>query len=294
MVNSNENNKPQLSIDDLFERARNAEPVISVSEATRLISAGGATGNNFTGNRSKNLLKGLMAAGIISLLFVSYLLYRKEPAQISRTATVPAPEKISISKPEPVIENPEEKTIEKTDTKSGEESTAVPPEEEKKVTARTTTAPEHARLQTAGDATVTFSYHEKNIKMVLSYDEVKELTIDGHTIEQTEYPAYADMIASGKTIEKTTRKQQEDNDGLSGAQRDQNKQNEIILNSLVKMLNGDGLVKDNQPFDFRLQWNKMTLNDQEQPDDVYRRYKALYEEASGKTLNEKSNIHIKH
>lgn len=153
---------------------------------------------------------------------------------------------------------------------------------------------EKISIQTDGFATINFSTDDQDVKMLLHFGEVKSLSINKKMIDPGAYPDYAKIIDTGIQLEKNSRTNKEEQTGLSDLDREKKRQNEIIMNSIIKSVARDALIADGQSCDFRLQWNNLTINNEPQPNELYEKYKALYEEASGKKLNARSNIHIAH
>jgi hypothetical protein len=291
-------------LDDLFDQARQAEPIMSYAEAEILIRNAPKKDSKEKKNDSfrKNLIRSI---GLIIFFLFMYGVFRffNDTKKEFVAPAIKNTEKKIVSNPEKLPE-PNKEIIEKSPVQE-KTNTSFPPVYKEENISRPEgivlpekktipVIPEKSITKTDGAATITFNREEKKIKMILYFGEVKDLFIDGIRINPANYHEYSNVIDEGKNLEKTGREEKEETDGLSDLEREQKRQNELIMNTIMKVLAKDQLITDGQSFDFRLMWNKLVIDGNEQPKELYEKYRALYEEVSGKRLTEKSNIHIRH
>ncbi len=288
----------KTDLDQHFERERNAAPAVSLEETESLVALKGESRRTEHRKKEvkKNVVRMLIVAAVLLISFAGYRLNQKREVSVQDSKTdLVLPEEKAAPQPTPVPAAAEPVAETK---KTGDFPPAYPeenisrPEHITQPVKNTAPAPQKISMQTPGEATVTFTHDDKKVKLVLLFDDIKDLYIDEVKIDPAHYGDYKEIVAAGKKLELDNRKNKENN--LSKTEREQQQQNEIILNSIIKSLARDELIAEGASFDFRLQWNKLFLNDQLQPTAVYEKYKALYEEASGQLLTQRSNIHIRH
>lgn len=287
-------------VESLFEKARQAAPVLSMEDAVKLVSLNAEKvllAHKKTLFR-KNTLRILFITGVILLFYFGYTYYLTKHL---------VPEPVAVLNTGKLIESKtdeEKNTILsgqleiKTDNASFppvyKEENITKPIPDKKPIQQNLPVPQKTRSETDGPATISFLKDEKRIKMILYFGEIKELRIDEEIIDPIAYSDYTEIIQKGKTMEINSRREKEDDMELSDLEREQKRQNEVVLNTIMRALAKDELIIDGKSFDFRLLWYKLVVNGITQSNESYEKYKAIYEEASGKRLTEKSNVHIMH
>ena len=70
------------------------------------------------------------------------------------------------------------------------------------------------------------------------------------------------------------------------------KQLERLKELLIKELIRDKLISDIDDYEIRFKKGKLYINDNEQSNALYKKYKNLYEEATGKKLDDSSNFRL--
>jgi hypothetical protein len=63
---------------------------------------------------------------------------------------------------------------------------------------------------------------------------------------------------------------------------------EVLTNELLR----DKLISDKEDFEFQFNYGKLYINGKKQSKAYYKKYKNLYEKATGNKLNEKGNFRI--
>ncbi|MBK7684065.1 MAG: hypothetical protein IPJ26_17120 [Bacteroidetes bacterium] len=105
------------------------------------------------------------------------------------------------------------------------------------------------------------------------------------------YDQYSSIIEKGKMMKI-------ESDKLSDKKSNRNEidkiKNKETMNAIISQLVADGILEADSRFEFRLTGTKMYLDEIEQSDSLYTKYRLLYENVSGNKLNAKSNIKIKH
>jgi len=63
---------------------------------------------------------------------------------------------------------------------------------------------------------------------------------------------------------------------------------EVLTNELLR----DKLISDREDFEFQFKYGKLYISGKKQSNELYQKYKNLYEKATSKKLNENSNFRI--
>jgi hypothetical protein len=70
------------------------------------------------------------------------------------------------------------------------------------------------------------------------------------------------------------------------------KQMDLFMKVVVKELIRDKLISDIEDYEFQFKNKKLYINGEKQPDAVFKKYKKLYEKATGKKLDDNRNFRI--
>ncbi|MFN0189852.1 MAG: hypothetical protein ACKVQV_14210, partial [Bacteroidia bacterium] len=141
-----------------------------------------------------------------------------------------------------------------------------------------------------GSAKVNFEEDGKNIEMMINNENI-QLKIDGNIIDPENYNQYNSIIEKGKLLKKESDNLNDKTTSQSNIEKERNKQ---TMNEIISQLEKDQIIDPSSHFEFRLTGTKMLINEVEQSEILFNKYKLLYESASGNRLNMKSNIKIKH
>jgi|GEM_PF-2650374 len=287
-------------LDHLLEKARSAEPIVTIDEAGEIVRSAPPAAGSYRDRQNKSrLLKALLTAGIFSLLLIGYLAIRNNEPDPAPPLNKIQDEKISLP-PAGVQKN----------TNTDHAAEPFPPVYKEENITRPDVAPvassnenepakslppvQKIRTQTSGAAIISFVHDDRKVRITLFHGDVKGLYIDDVMISAGDYSSHAGIIEEGKKLEKASRSEKDKAEGLSDEEVQAKDRHEAIVSTLIRELGKDGLVKNGDHFEFRLQWNRFFVNGEEQTHELYEKYRLLYEQSSGARLEKNSNIRISH
>lgn len=124
-------------------------------------------------------------------------------------------------------------------------------------------------------------FNKNNERVIIKFREtsLQEVNVDGKAISQDEYSAYNDLII--QALEMARKKQSNKDANMSVEEKEYNKRNAALIETIETELFTDALVTDTNHYEFMMSNNKLFINGKVQSDDMFRKYKLLYEEKIG-------------
>ncbi len=175
-----------------------------------------------------------------------------------------------------------------------EENISHPPGRDEKINAGTEPVKLKPGLESNLPSIVTFRQDEKNIRLILLQNEVLELQVDSLKIEPAAFRDFQSFIETGKALIRHNATPQQNESSMTELQREEQRQNEVFRNTMLKALARDGLIREGQAPQVYLLWNNLYVDGQSQSRELFEKYKALYEEITGQHLKRQSEIQITH
>lgn len=294
-----ENENTDQLLTNYFAKAKAEVVVMTIEEVESIISAHieNEMGQQFVLARYKYWLMGglLLLLGVVGFEVNSILennnnLITKKEIKLSPVTPPPQKEiaKSIVQSDNNIkseVENKSNQEVAKSQNPSSEniKSKAITPEPVSKLA-------KDNDFHYQGTATINFEYDHKKVNLTIG-DKVKKLVIDGAEIDENDYSKYTSIIEKGVSLRKDTAKSADKN---SNAETNEKEDNRKIMEGLFKQLVADKLVDENGHFEFRLTGTQMLIDNMEQNETIFNKYKKLFENISGIPLNAKSNIRIRH
>jgi len=123
-----------------------------------------------------------------------------------------------------------------------------------------------------GEYLITFNYAGQDVSMKLVGDEVSEFFVDGHAIPAEQYGDFDDILAEGKNY-------------LIGNTHDKGGSSSLnLIKYFDEQLRGDKILDKEVQYKFELSSSQLIVNGGVQTDDLFKKYRGLYESKTGKTI----------
>lgn len=296
-------------LNDLLHEARHEKPVMNLKEVEEIISKGKYTpaGSNRGFHIGMNNL--IVVCGIVVSSFLAYMALKVDKGDLAANAPVVSQsagnelsgqsaqeQKLSSSEisATPALSSNENTT---STTQQGQSSTLktsdrVQPKQnsttllasaDKHLVAANDVKPEEnstapvASVMPSGEYVITFNYDGQDIRMKLVGDEVSEFFVDGHAIPASQYGDYDDILSEGKNY-------------LIGNTHNENGSSSLnLIKYFDSQLRNDKILKDEVQYKFELSSSQLTVNGQVQSNELFNKYKGLYEAKTGKTITDGSS-----
>ncbi len=282
--------KSDEELDSYFELARKETPIISVEEMGHVIASVPISKVSGSSWNSKKFWFITVAISISTLTI--YLLNQNNPQPLptndKRTETaLNTPNEKPLISPVGIQEESNSNNINATEGPGMEKDNLT------EINSRVNRREEIVKKESfyfQGDAAVHFEEEGKNVEMIVNDDNV-QLKIDGKVIDPSNYDQYSSIIEKGKMMKVESDKLSDRKPNRNEADERKNKE---TMNAIISQLVADGILEADSRFEFRLTGTKMYIDEIEQSDSLYNKYRLLYENVSGNKLNTNSNIKIKH
>lgn len=282
--------KSDEELDSYFELAKKETPIISVEEIGHVIANVPISQGSGSSWKSKKFWYIMVAISISTLTI--YLMDQNNPQSVPTNAkrterALPTTNEKPLISPVEIQEDSNSYNINADEGPNREKDNGS--EINTKVSSREEIV-KNESFYFQGDAAVHFEEEGKYVEMIVK-EEVVQLKIDGKVIDPPNYDQYSSIIEKGKMMKI-------ESDKLSDKKSNRNEidkiKNKETMNAIISQLVADGILEADSRFEFRLTGTKMYLDEIEQSDSLYTKYRLLYENVSGNKLNAKSNIKIKH
>jgi hypothetical protein len=286
-------------LNDLLNEARHEKPVMNLKEVENIIAQGKytpAAGNRGFHIGMNNLI---VLCGIVVSSFLAYMALKVDQGDLVNVSqpktemsgnTVTAPvnqaqttieNPVKVETPSPVVEN----TIDKKSVSSASDKTrpiqnpaTLIASNEKIVASEKDedVAVPVASKMPSGEYVITFNYAGQDIRMKLVGDEVAEFFVDGHAVPADQYGDFDDILSEGKNY-------------LIGNTHDAEGSSSL---NLIKYFDGqlrsDKILDKEVQYKFELSSSQLIVNGEVRSEDLFKKYKGLYEAKTGKTITEGS------
>jgi hypothetical protein len=296
-------------LNDLFNEARQEKPVMNLKEVDQIIKEGKYTPSAGSRGFHIGMNNLIVVCGIVVSSFLAYMALKvdhgdldvaanhatvDQSAQTSQTSPTSqstfndqtsASNQSDLNKPQEVNSNADQlkkepalKASDRVQPKqnpstllaSADHGIAVSDVSEKDNDEDAVT-PVSAKMP-SGEYVITFNYAGQDISMKLVGDEVSELNVDGHEIPENQYGDFDDILAEGKNY-------------LIGNTHSADGSSSL---NLIKYFDGqlraDKILDSEVQYKFELSSSELIVNGEVQNNDVFKKYKGLYESKTGKTI----------
>jgi hypothetical protein len=286
-------------LNDLFNEARHEKPVMNLKEVDQVIKDGKYTPAAATHGFHIGMNNLIVVCGIVVSSFLAYMalkvdqgdlgtavpatteltseappLIKADPLQqpdLKNAAAVTLPAR---SKPEPAIKPSDRVQPKQTPStllaSSDNEIIAANNENDEDIAAPV------SAMMPSGEYLITFNYAGQDISMKLVGDEVSEFSVDGHAIPAEQYGDFDDILAEGK------------NYLIGNTHEEGNSSSLNLIKYFDAQLRADNILDSEVQYKFELSSSQLVVNGAVQTNDVFKKYKGLYESKTGKTITEGS------
>jgi len=288
-------------LNDLLNEARHEKPVMNLKEVEQIISDGKYT--PAAGRRGFHIGMNnmIVVCGIVVSSFLAYMALKVDKGDLvnasasSQTNALPQNtplNQVSAVPNESKIEIANSTAIPATQNKTAENkiSDRTQPIQnpatllatsDKNLVATTNEPAEHiaapaAAKMPSGEYVITFNYDGQDIRMKLVGDEVSEFTVDGKAVPADQYADYDDILAEGKNYLIGNTHAEEGSSSLN------------LIKYFDNQLRGDGVLDKEVQYKFELSSTQLIVNGEVQSNDLFKKYKGLYQDKTGKTITDGS------
>jgi hypothetical protein len=291
-------------LNDLLNEARHEKPVMNLREVENIISEGKYTPSGASRGFHIGMNNMIVVCGIVVSSFLAYMALKVDkgdlvtvntPAAVKNIVTVPvsttpvnqnresavAEQTLPASAPSHETENKQAlKTSDRVQPKqnpatlvASSDKNIVATENENNEAAA---APVEFKMP-SGEYVITFNYNGQDIRMKLVGDEVSEFSVDGHAIAADQYGDFDDILAEGKNY-------------LIGNTHSGNNASSLnLIKYFDNQLRADHILDQEVQYKFELSSSQLTVNGVVQSNDIFKKYKGLYEAKTGKTITKGSS-----
>ena len=288
-------------LNDLFNEARQEKPVMNLKEVDQVIKEGKYTPSAGSRGFHIGMNNLIVVCGIVVSSFLAYMALKvdqgdlgnaidpvatqqasetavtHQPAITLNTESVPATDAVNpaANQKEPAL-----KSADRVQPKQNP-ATLLASADNKVIPSETKTdeiveTPVAAKMP-SGEYIITFNYTGQDISMKLVGDEVSEFFVDGHSIPAEQYNDYEDIIAEGKNYLIGNTHSEEGSSSLN------------LIKYFDAQLRADNILTNEVQYKFELSSSQLVVNDAVQTNEVFKKYKGLYESKTGKTITEGSS-----
>ena len=286
-------------LNDLLNEARHEKPVMNLKEVENIIAEGKytpAAGNRGFHIGMNNLI---VLCGIVVSSFLAYMALKVDKGDIvniaqpktemaTQTTSTPVNQAQSdliaqgtVPASQPVVENKSDKKSAAAAAENirpkqnpatllaSNENIVAPAEEEHMA------APVASKMP-SGEYVITFNYAGQDIRMKLVGDEVSEFFVDGHAVPADQYGDFDDILSEGKNY-------------LIGNTHDAEGSSSLnLIKYFDSQLRADKILDKEVQYKFELSSSQLIVNGEVRSEELFKKYKGLYESKTGKTITDGS------
>ena len=283
-------------LNDLFNEARQEKPVMDFKEVDQVIKDGKYTPVGGSRGFHIGMNNLIVICGIVVSSFLAYMALKVDhgdlgmavdPAATNQNTQAAIIEQDNSSQVsnlnltqeniKPAVENKEPvlKASDRVQPKQNP-NTLVASAENDVIVAESendedVAAPASANMP-RGEYLITFNYAGQDVSMKLVGDEVSEFFVDGHAIPAEQYGDFDDILAEGKNY-------------LIGNTHDKGGSSSLnLIKYFDEQLRGDKILDKEVQYKFELSSSQLIVNGGVQTDDLFKKYRGLYESKTGKTI----------
>ena len=283
-------------LNDLFNEARQEKPVMDFKEVDQVIKDGKYTPVGGSSGFHIGMNNLIVICGIVVSSFLAYMALKVDhgdlgmavdPAATNQNTQAAIIEQDNSSQVsnlnltqeniKPAVENKEPvlKASDRVQPKQNP-NTLVASAENDVIVAESendedVAAPASANMP-RGEYLITFNYAGQDVSMKLVGDEVSEFFVDGHAIPAEQYGDFDDILAEGKNY-------------LIGNTHDKGGSSSLnLIKYFDEQLRGDKILDKEVQYKFELSSSQLIVNGGVQTDDLFKKYRGLYESKTGKTI----------
>lgn len=283
-------------LNDLFTEARHEKPVMNLKEVENIISEGKyspAPGSRGFHIGMNNLI---VVCGIVVSSFLAYMALKVDSGDLnvqapstvnSEAAQAPAAEQTTAAQPNPKIipaaaqadrSGNQKKSSDRVQPKQ-DASTLLASTD--KIVAGDNAAVEEIVEPVAAKApitewVVTFNYEGQDVRMKMIGEEISEFAVDGVTISADQYGDFDDILREGK------------NYLIGNTHADAGSSSLNLIKYFDGQLRADKILDNEVQYQFELNSSQLLVNGNAQSDEMFNKYKGLYEAKTGKRITKGS------
>jgi hypothetical protein len=283
------NTNKQLS--DLLNEARHEKPVMNLKEVESIISQGKytpAAGNRGFHIGMNNLI---VVCGIVVSSFLAYMALKVDSGDMVSSTSVPANTGVVSSnqgtsqtalqiQPAPVtapaVETAKNTSAAANRTQPQQNPATLSASADNMVVTESESdesmAAPVANKMPSGEYQITFNYAGQDIRMNLEGEEISEFYIDGNPVSESQYGDYEDILAEGK------------NYLIGNTHAEAGSSSLNLIKYFDSELREDKILADEVRYTFELTSSELIIQGKVQTEDMFKKYKSLYETKTGKTV----------
>ncbi len=276
---------------ELLNEARHEKPVMNLKEVENIISTGSYTSAATNSGFHIGLNNLIVICGITISSFLAYMALKVDKGDLMispATSTIKQTASV-VSKPVAnsvvlaAADNAKQSTVKQAERIRPKQntSTLLASADKNLVATENTPVKESivepvANKMPSGEYVITFNYAGQDVRMKLVGDDVEEFAVDGKVIPADQYGDFDDIIADGK-------------DYLMGnAHADEGSTSLNLIKYFDSQLRADQILGNEVQYKFELTSNSFSINGNVQSDDMFKKYRDLYQAKTGKTITEGS------
>jgi|GEM_PF-4095330 len=283
-------------LNDLLHEARHEKPVMNLKEVENIISegkyapAGGSRGFHIGMNNM------IVVCGIVVSSFLAYMALKVDSGELTTPVSTPSQAEVAMSQPAsqpavvPSVAVPANNTLTETRKPAAKPLDRVQPKQnpatllasasENLVATDNGSGAENVEPVVENvpivEYTITFNYNGQDVSMKLVGDKISEFSVDGHAVTSDQYSDYADILAEGK------------NYIIGNTHAEKNSSSLNLIKYFDGQLRSDNILNNQVHYLFELTSSQLIVNGNVQPDEIFKKYRGLYESKTGKKVTEGS------
>lgn len=287
-------------LNDLFNEARQEKPVMNLKEVDQIIKDGKYTPSAGSHGFHIGMNNLIVVCGIVVSSFLAYMALKVDQGELGtavdhqtqQVAEAPVSSQqsaVQLMDSKPAVEaaqpakshkEPALKASDRTQPKQNP-STLLASADKEVIPAEVPTdeaivAPVASKMP-SGEYVITFNYAGQDISMKLVGDEVSEFEVDGHAIPADQYSDYEDILSEGK------------NYLIGNTHAETGSSSLNLIKYFDSQLRADRILDSEVQYKFELSSSQLVVNGTVQSNELFKKYKGLYESKTGKTITEGSS-----
>ena len=296
-------NNSNKQLNDLLGEARREKPVMNFNDVEKIISEGKyiPTGGNRGWHIGMNNM--IVLCGIVVSSFLAYMALKVDKGDLVNSTSPSVEQKIvengtdagllasdsKDAKSDEMVTTPVSSASEQAQpvSKSAERirpkqnSSTLLASSDNHIVSDPNEAEENvvtpvAAKMPSGEYIITFNYEGQDIRMKLVGDEVSEFFVDGKAISSDQYGDFDDILAEGKNYLVGNIHEEEGSSSLN------------LIKYFDSELRRDHILDKEVQYEFELSSSQLIVNNVLQPGEIFKKYKGLYEDRTGKVITKGS------
>lgn len=300
-------------LDELFNKARTTKPVMEIEEVRSLIAAAPVSVSSSVAKSPKNTSRLLLLlVGFVLIVGIGggwFYFSNDKNDEIASTPVVNSNAtnnsndaknnndqtelNNTTTEPENTDITKEESKLPATNNENKQEETVAEKTKEPAATTPKVAEPSNKDLsknntyiETAGEMNLVFhSLDDKEVKLKVKDNAVKEMLVNGKAIPASDYGKYKDIVDAGlKIAAEDKAKNPVTASSKTPDEQKRDNVNTLLFTAFTDQLKQDKLINE-EKYSFKLTPTEMLIDGKQQPDAMRQKYLDLFKTTAGKDLS---------